>query len=250
MELISSQNSPFECILFDLDDTLYDGEIGIHGFLKKNIEDFLSIKCKVSPEKAFSLRSEFFCSHGSSLAALLALGYDIHPDEYHSYVHGKLPYELIQPDTSLLHLLRSIHQTKILFTNSDREHAKKALMRLGIDENIFERIICFETLNPHLFSEDPLSPNMDQIVVLKPSPSAFHAAIRISGYDPHRMLFVDDSEKNVVAGKSLGLNTALVGKKVMKCEDADYLLEGIMNLREEVPEIWKMNNWSTTSVRA
>lgn len=41
-----------------------------------------------------------------------------------------------------------------------------------------------------------------------------------------------------------------VGKKVMKCEDADYLLEGIMNLREEVPEIWKMNNWSTTSVRA
>lgn len=63
-------------------------------------------------------------------------------------------------------------------------------MRLGIDESIFERIICFETLNPHLFSDDASSPTTDQTVVLKPSPLAFHAAIKIAGYDPHRMVCV------------------------------------------------------------
>ncbi|MQL96423.1 hypothetical protein Taro_029099 [Colocasia esculenta] len=225
----SSNNiSPFDCILFDLDDTLYSGDTGIVGFVRQNIEEFLVKTCGVTAEKACSLRSELFGSHGSSLTGLRATGYDVHPDDYHSYVHGRLPYELIQPDPLLRDLLQSIPQTKIIFTNSDREHARKVLTRLGLD-GCFDGVICFEALNPDV-SAAP--------ILLKPSPLAFEAAIRLAGIDPRRTLFLDDSERNIAAGKALGLRTALVGKPA-KTQEADYLVGSVHDLHRTVPDVWR-----------
>ncbi|CAL9072714.1 unnamed protein product [Musa acuminata var. zebrina] len=235
MEICGSR-SPFDCLLLDLDDTLYSPTIGIGQACKRNIEEFLAGKCGVSAERACSLRVEHFRNHGSSLAGLLDLGHDVHPDEYHSFVHGRLPYELIQPEAELRELLGSITQPKILFTNSDRQHAKRALQRLGIEEECFHRIICFETMNPHLFGderEDSKTPE----VVLKPSAKAMETAVRLAGFPPHRTLFVDDSERNIAAGKAIGLRTALVGKRE-KTKEADYLLDSICALRQLIPEIW------------
>ncbi|CAL9151269.1 unnamed protein product, partial [Musa hybrid cultivar] len=238
-------NSPFDCLLLDLDDTLYSSTIGIAQACRKNIEEFLAVKCGISAERAFSLRVELFRSYGSSLAGLIALGYDVHPDEYHSYVHGRLPYELIKPDAELRELLLGIPQTKILFTNSDRQHARRALQRLGIEEGCFRRIICFETMNPHLFGDEigansspPLPAVATPEVILKPSAPAMEMAVRLAGFGPHRTLFVDDSERNIAAGKAAGLRTALVGKRV-KTKEADYLLDSISRLKQVVPEIWR-----------
>ncbi|URD99217.1 Haloacid dehalogenase-like hydrolase family protein [Musa troglodytarum] len=169
----------------DLDDTLYSPTIGIGRACKRNIEEFLAGKRGVSKERACSLRVEHFRNHGSSLAGLIALGHDVHPDEYHSFVHGRLPYELIQPDAELRELLRSITQPKILFTNSDRQHAKRALQRLGIEEECFHRIICFETMNPHLFGDEREASKTPE-VVLKPSAKAMETAVRLAGFPPHR----------------------------------------------------------------
>ncbi|CAL9084995.1 unnamed protein product [Musa textilis] len=216
MELRGSK-SPFDCLLLDLDDTLYSSTIGIRQACKKNIEDFLATKCGVSEGRASALRVEHFRSHGSSLAGLLALGYDVHPDEYHSFVHGRLPYELIRPDAGLRELLLSIPQPKILFTNSDRQHARRTLQRLGVEEDCFHRIICFETMNPHLFKDEreagssgPLPSTRNVEVILKPSAAAMKMAVWLAGFAPHRTLFVDDNERNIAAGKAIGLRTALV----------------------------------------
>ncbi|KAG1342510.1 hypothetical protein COCNU_05G007390 [Cocos nucifera] len=234
--------SSFDCLLIDLDDTLYSSSLGIGQACKRNIEEFLTAKCRVSAEKACSLRVELFHSYGSSLAGLIALGYDVHPDEYHSFVHGLLPYERIQPDPQLRELLRSIPQTKIMFTNSDRKHVKRVLGRLGIEEECFDRIVCFETLNFHLFDkkEEPSTlpwPPATPEVILKPSIDAVETAVRLAGFDPCRTLFLDDSERNIASGKAVGLRTALVGKRV-KTKAADYSLESIMNLSQAIPEIW------------
>ncbi|CAL9050996.1 unnamed protein product [Musa banksii] len=236
--------SPFDCLLLDLDDTLYSSTIGIRQACKKNIEDFLASKCGVSEGRASALRVEHFRSHGSSLAGLLALGYDVHPDEYHSFVHGRLPYELIRPDAGLRELLLSIPQPKILFTNSDRQHARRTLRRLGVEEDCFHRIICFETMNPHLFKDEretgssgPLPATRNVEVILKPSAAAMKMAVWLAGFAPHRTLFVDDNERNIAAGKAIGLRTALVGKRERTKED-DYLLDSISELRQVIPEIW------------
>jgi len=69
-----------------------------------------------------------------------------------------------------------------IFTNSDREHAKKVLKRLGI-EDCFEHMICFETLNPNLSK----ATRPDEFpVVLKPSLDAMNIAIDAAQVDPHR----------------------------------------------------------------
>ncbi|KAJ1294008.1 hypothetical protein BS78_01G113400 [Paspalum vaginatum] len=227
-------NTPFDCVLLDLDDTLYPGNTGIGPALKRNIDEFLQAKLGVSAERAAAMRVELFRAHGSSLAGLIALGYDVHPDEYHSYVHGRLPYDRIAADPQLARLLQSIPQRKVLFTNSDRAHMKRALERLGVDEAVFDAVVCFETMNPHLFGE---ARGEEARVVLKPSVDAIVAGLRVAGSNPRRTLFLDDSERNIAAGKALGLRTALVGKRV-RSKEADYALENIGALRRAIPEIW------------
>ncbi|XP_066386462.1 suppressor of disruption of TFIIS-like [Miscanthus floridulus] len=230
-------NSPFDCILLDLDDTLYPGNTGIGPALKRNIDEFLQAKLGVSADKAAAMRVELFRTHGSSLAGLIALGYDVHPDEYHSYVHGRLPYDRIPADPQLARLLQSIPQRKVLFTNSDRAHMRRALERLGVDEAIFDAVVCFETMNPHLFGDAREERGDHPVVVLKPAVDAIVAGLRAAGSNPRWTLFLDDSERNIAAGKALGLRTALVGKRV-RSKEADYALENIGALRRAIPEIW------------
>ncbi|CAK9186377.1 unnamed protein product [Ilex paraguariensis] len=219
--------------LDDLDETLYSSKIGIGEATKRNIDDFLVQKCGFPETKASTLRIELFKTYGSSLAGLRALGYDIDADDYHGFVHGRLPYDLINPDAKLQNLLRSINQRKIIFTNSDRIHATKVLDRLGI-RDCFEEIICFETMNSNLSK----STRPDEFpVVLKPSVDAMKTALDVAVVDPRRTLFLDDSVRNVAAGKAVGLRTVLVGKTV-KSKEADYALETVHNLVQVIPEIW------------
>ncbi|XWS13628.1 hypothetical protein CRYUN_Cryun36dG0053800 [Craigia yunnanensis] len=226
-------DSPFNCLLFDLDDTLYPSNTGIAQGVKKNIDDFLIEKCGFPSTKASSLRVELFKTYGSTLAGLRALGYDIDADDYHGFVHGRLPYDMVKQDPQLRNLLRSISQRKIIFTNSDRVHAMKILKRLGL-EDCFDQIICFETLNPNL----PKATRPDEFpVVLKPSIDAMKIALDVSHVDPRRTLFFDDNVRNIAAGKALGLRTCLVGKSV-KTKEADYAMETVNNLAQVIQEIW------------
>ncbi|XP_062214874.1 uncharacterized protein LOC133915652 isoform X2 [Phragmites australis] len=201
----------------DLDDTLYPGDTGIGLALKRNIDEFLVAKLGVTAERAAAMRVELFRTHGSTLSGLIALGYEVHPDEYHSYVHGRLPYDRIAADPQLARLLQSIPQRKVLFTNSDRAHMKRALQRLSVDEACFDAIVCFETMNPHLFGEarEEHANAARPVVVLKPSVEAIVAAIRVADSNPRRT----------------------VGKRV-RSKEADYALENIGNLRRVIPEIW------------
>ncbi|XP_052188485.1 phosphate metabolism protein 8 [Diospyros lotus] len=231
--LPDSTTSLFDCIIFDLDETLYPSNTGIGEATKRNIDDFLVQKCGFQETQASSIRVELFKTYGSTLAGLRALGYDIDADDYHSFVDGSLSYDSIKPDTQLRNLLNTIKQRKIIFTNSNKNHAMRALDRLGI-RDCFEQIICFETLNPNLRK----STRPDEFpVVLKPSLDAMRIAIEVAGVNPCRTLFLDDSVRNVAAGKAMGLRTALVGEST-KIKEADYALETVNNLAQSIPEIW------------
>lgn len=77
-----------------------------------------------------------------------------------------------------------------LFTNSDRAHMKRALERLGVDEAVFDDVVCFETMNPHLFGEareeERAAGGEPPVVVLKPSVDAIVAGLRVAGTNPRR----------------------------------------------------------------
>ncbi|KAI3443032.1 uncharacterized protein J3R85_000385 [Psidium guajava] len=267
------QRPKYDCLLFDLDDTLYPVSSGLAASCGKNIRDYMVEKLGIDKGKIDTLCNLLYKNYGTTMAGLRAIGYDFDYDDYHSFVHGRLPYENLKPDPVLRSLLLSLPYRKIIFTNADKIHAVKALSRLGLEE-CFEGIICFETLNPvhknaasddeddiefvglpnTTRSSDSRSQIFDIIghfsrhgagsglpktpVVCKPSEDAIERALSVANINPQRTIFFEDSVRNIQAGKRVGLQTVLVGTS-NRPKGADHALENIHNLREAIPELWE-----------
>jgi putative hydrolase of the HAD superfamily len=268
-----AQSGKYDCLLFDLDDCLYPLSTGLAAGCLKNIGDYMLERLGIEEGKISDLCKLLYKNYGTTMAGLRAIGYDFDYDEYHSFVHGRLPYENLKPDPLLRSLLLSLPIRKLIFTNADKVHAAKALSKLGL-EDCFEGVICFETLNPthkntvsddeddiafmgsHLSSATNssieifdiisyfASPNNDGLVlpktpiICKPSEDAIERALKIANINPQRTLFFEDSVRNIQAGKRVGLHTVLVGTS-QRTKGADYALESIHNIKEALPELWE-----------
>nr|XP_010909508.1 uncharacterized protein C24B11.05 [Elaeis guineensis]XP_010909515.1 uncharacterized protein C24B11.05 [Elaeis guineensis]XP_010909524.1 uncharacterized protein C24B11.05 [Elaeis guineensis] len=266
----------YECLLFDMDDTLYPLSFGLNLACRKNIQDYMLHHLQIEESQVPKMCMELYKEYGTTMAGLKALGFKFDNDEFHSYVHGRLPYEILRPDPMLKNLLLSIPQRKIIFTNADEAHVEKVLSKLGL-EDCFEGVICFETLNPPLkptdhhdekditvpstviqsmgqngdgcFSEtnsetdtiycaDPSNANSNMPILCKPSMEAIKAAIKLADINPRKTIFFDDSTRNIAAGKAAGLHTVIVGSSVL-VPGADHALRSIHNIKEALPEIWE-----------
>ncbi|XP_010920551.1 uncharacterized protein C24B11.05 [Elaeis guineensis] len=253
-----AQRPKYECLLFDLDDTLYPYSSGMATACRKNIEDYMVEKLGIQETKIPDMCNLLYKHYGTTMAGLRAIGYNFNYDDYHGFVHGRLPYDKLKPDPVLRHLLLGLPIRKVIFTNADKIHAAKALNKLGL-EDCFEGIICFETLNPPSDSSSPCdttaTTNIFDIVEhfsqpaadselpktpiqCKPSIDAMEHALRIANINPQRTIFFDDSVRNIQSGKGVGLHTVLVGKS-HRVKGADHALESIHNIREALPELWE-----------
>ncbi|CAL9097295.1 unnamed protein product, partial [Musa acuminata var. zebrina] len=249
------QSPKYDCLLFDLDDTLYPLSSGIAAECRRNIGDYLVEKLGIEESKISDLCNLLYKNYGTTMAGLRAIGYSFDYDDYHRFVHGRLPYENLKADPVLGPLLLSLPLRKVVFTNADKAHAAKVLKKLGL-EDCFEGIICFETLNPptssrgtetssevfdivdHFARPDAGAALPRTPVLCKPSPDAMERALSIANIDPHRTVFFDDSVRIIQAGKRIGLHTVLVGTR-HRVKGADHALESIHNMREALPELWE-----------
>lgn len=248
----------YDCLLFDLDDTLYPYSSGIATECRKNIGDYMVEKLGIEESKIPDMCNLLYKHYGTTMAGLRAIGYNFDYDDYHSFVHGRLPYDKLKPDPVLRHLLLSLPIRKVIFTNADKVHAAKVLSKLGL-EDCFEGIICFETLNPRSDSSSPSDPpaTADVFDILehfsqpdagselpktpircKPSTDAMEHALKLANINPQRTIFFDDSVRNIRSGKRIGLHTVLVGTS-HRVKGADHALENIHNIREALPELWE-----------
>ncbi|XP_064983953.1 phosphate metabolism protein 8-like [Musa acuminata AAA Group] len=251
-----AQRATYDCLLFDLDDTLYPLSSGIATECRKNIGDYMHEKLGIEESKISELCDVLYKNYGTTMAGLRAVGYDFDYDDYHSFVHGRLPYNKLKPDPVLRQLLLSLPMRKVVFTNGDEVHAAEVLKRLGL-EDCFEGVICFETLNPpssscgtqtpseifdivdHFSKPDTSGIELPKTpVVCKPSVEAMEHALRLANIDPQRSVFFDDSARNIRSGKRIGLQTVLVGTS-HRVKGADHALESIHNIREALPELWE-----------
>ncbi|KAL5717198.1 hypothetical protein ACHQM5_010253 [Ranunculus cassubicifolius] len=251
-------NGKYECLLFDMDDTLYPMSIGLNYACRMNIQEYMLHHLKIEASEVPRMCLDLYKEYGTTMAGLKALGYEFDDDEFHAFVHGRLPYERLRPDPVLRNLLLSMPQRKFIFTNADKAHADQVLHRLGL-EDCFEGIICFETLNPPFEASDSqdeeiykcLPSNLEEIeygsftdalpksqILCKPSVEAIEAAIQITNTDPKKTIFFDDSVRNIASGKAAGLHTVIVGSSELVA-GADLALESIHNMKEAFPEIWE-----------
>ncbi|WVZ67249.1 hypothetical protein U9M48_016354 [Paspalum notatum var. saurae] len=253
MEL--GQGLKCDCLLFDLDDTLYPLTTGIAPDIMNNIQDYMVHKLGVDDTISLELCILLYKQYGTTMAGLRAVGYQFDYDDYHSFVHGTLSYEKIKPDPVLRSILLSLPIRKLVFTNGDRAHASMALKRLGI-EDCFEAVVCFETLNPT--SPPPLPAEELQIfdimkhlahpehgvelpkspILCKPSRDAMMQALKVASINPQTTILFDDSFRNIEAAKQIGMHTVLVGTSERR-KGADHALESLHNMKEALPELWE-----------
>ncbi|XP_022922553.1 uncharacterized protein C24B11.05 [Cucurbita moschata] len=224
-------SSTYECLLFDMDDTLYPRSCGINLACRKKIEEFMLKYLHMEESEVPRICLDLYVEYGTTMAGLKALGYEFDDDEYHACVHGTLPYEALNPDPVLRNLLLSMPQRKIIFTNADKGHVAQVLHRLDL-EDCFEGVICFETLN------DQSSESKSNGILCKPSIEAIQAAIKITDIDPKKTIFFDDSIRNIESGKAAGLHTVIVGRSEL-VPGADHALGSIHNIKEALPELWE-----------
>jgi len=223
----------FDCLLFDMDDTLYPLSLGINLACRQNIIDYMLNKLQIQESLVPKMFLDLYKEYGTTMAGLKLLGYDFDCDEFHACVHGALPYEKLKPDPVLRNLLLSLPQRKLIFTNSDEAHAATVLEKMGL-QGCFEGIICFETLN----QPSPDSSTSDKRILCKPSLESMEAVVEIAKLNPKKTVFFDDSPRNIASGKAAGFHTVIVGSSALVA-GADVALESIHNLREALPELWE-----------
>lgn len=253
----------YDCLLFDIDDTLYPHGSGLSVHVTQNIQEYMIKKLGIEESKAPELCFSLYKYYGTTMAGLRAIGHKFDYDDFHSFVHGRLPYQMLKPDPVLRNILLNVPVRKVVFTNADKAHASRVLSRLGL-EDCFERIISFETLNDAAnkgndpvdgddrevfdFDEYTTRPDADLVpprtpVVCKPFEEAFEQVFKIAGISPQKTLFLDDSIRNIQTGKGLGLHTVWVGSS-HRIEGVDCALESLHNIKEALPELWEANDKS------
>ncbi|TXG74111.1 hypothetical protein EZV62_002690 [Acer yangbiense] len=263
-----AQETKYECLLFDVDDTLYSQSSGLSKQCTKNIEEYMIEKLGMEESSASELNMVLYRNYGTSMAGLKAIGYEFDNDDYHSYVHGRLPYENLKPDPVLRNLLLSMPIRKVIFSNADKVHVAKVLKKLGL-EDCFEGIVNFESLNPEKTSNSDDHKQKDLLcrsgsndneivagdsllsktpILCKPFEDAFEQAFNIANINPQKTLFFDDSVRNIETGKNMGLHTVLVGKS-NRTNGADYALESIHNIREALPELFCTDHKRSKSIK-
>ncbi|KAI3811577.1 hypothetical protein L1987_21303 [Smallanthus sonchifolius] len=224
--------SQYECLLFDVDDTLYPLSSGLSARCTKNIREYMVNEVEIDESKAPEMCAQLYRDYGTTMAGLRAFGYDFDHDDYHRY--RIFPFVLI-------------------FSNASEAHVAEVLHRLGL-EDCFDDAICFESLNPKNQTIDPNVHKSSVIgydddsgcgvvlpespVVCKPFENAFQQAFKIVKINPHKTLFFDDSILNIQTSKLTGLTTVLVGSSQRKI-GVDYALESIHNMREALPQLWE-----------
>ncbi|MFN4092772.1 MAG: pyrimidine 5'-nucleotidase [Brevundimonas sp.] len=212
--------------VFDMDDTLYPPEQGVMRLVQARINAFMVQAVGLPSDEARALQRQFLDEHGTTLAGLMA-NYAVDPEHFLHDVHD-VPLDSLEPSPRLADLLQALPGRRFVLTNGARCHAERVLDRIGITD-LFDGVFCIE----------------DMDLVPKPAPATFRHFLQRFGVDPHQAVFFDDTPKNLLPAKALGMTTVLtndgLGRPLVGGADltvgdlTDFLEELVPTLKTGVP---------------
>ncbi len=208
---------PFRFILFDLDDTLYPRSAGLMRWIHQRMDEWIIAHLGIEQQEAPALRQRLYREYGTSMSGLLA-EYHIDADDFLHYVHDFDPGALLQPNPALFQAIERIPLRRVIFTNGTQAHARRVLDALGLTP-LFERIIDV----------------VDVGYVSKPAPQAYQRALALLQATPETCILVEDSVRNLIPAKSMGMATILVGGEPHPV--ADYHLSDVLEVTDAVARL-------------
>ena len=205
------QNS-FQNWIFDLDNTIYDINLGLFKKISNRITDFIMSKYSLDIDQAKKIQKEYYLKYGLTLRGLI-VEKKLEPDEFLDYVHDVEHPELKKND-QLISKIRILEGKKIIFTNATSKHAKKILKILELEHD-FDQIIDIKDLE--------YIPKPD-----KRSYKKLLECLNLNKENLDKTIFFEDTVKNLIPAKELGITTvwmknSINEKDFMKnCNFIDY----------------------------
>ena len=202
-------------LLFDLDETLYPPEAGVMDYIRERMKAYVCQHLSLSPADADLLRQKYLREYGTTLRGL-QINHQIDAEEYLRYVHDVPLTRCLKANPELDGVLAGIHLEKVLFTNASREHAERVLSLLGVRRR-FSRIVDVRDMNYES----------------KPQPAAYRRICDMLCTRPQDCLIVEDSLRNLLPAKALGMTTVLVGGSQPTSSDgADVVIRRVEDIGE------------------
>ena len=205
------QNS-FQNWIFDLDNTIYDINLGLFKKISKRITDFIMSKYSLDEEQAKKIQKEYYLKYGLTLRGLI-VEKKLEPEEFLDYVHD-VEHPELKKNEQLITKIRILEGKKIIFTNATSKHAKKILKILGLEDD-FDQIIDIKDLE--------YIPKPD-----KRSYKKLLECLNLNKENLDKTIFFEDTVKNLIPAKELGITTvwmknSINEKDFMKnCNFIDY----------------------------
>ena len=184
------QNS-FQNWIFDLDNTMYDINLGLFKKISNRITDFIMSKYSLDIDQAKKIQKEYYLKYGLTLRGLI-VEKKLDPEEFLDYVHDVEHPELEKND-QLISKIRILEGKKIIFTNATSKHAKKILKILEL-EDYFDQIIDIKDLE--------YIPKPD-----KRSYKKLLECLNLNKENLDKTIFFEDTVKNLIPAKELGITT-------------------------------------------
>jgi putative hydrolase of the HAD superfamily len=178
--------------IFDLDNTLYPKGLPIWKMVDDRIEQYVMEKVRADRDTARRLRVCFLAQFGSTLRGLMH-HHGVRPADYLEYIHDVPVPEIVPRRPELLAMLSTLPGACVVFTNGSREYARRVLVALGVVERM-EEIYGIEFME----------------FIAKPSPFPYRKLLQATGARPEDCLFCEDSRRNLLPARELGMFTVLV----------------------------------------
>ena len=195
---VSIYKDSYDFWIFDLDNTLYDINLGVFKKISKRITKFIVDEFQLNEDKAKVLQREMYLKYGLTLRGLI-IEKKINPDKFLDFVHD-VDHPELKTDNELISLLKNLSGKKCIYTNATYSHAKKILTLLGIFD-IFDDILDIK--------------NTDYIP--KPDIASFEIMKRKLGISfefGKKSIFVEDTLKNLKPAKQIGMSTVWMENKL------------------------------------
>jgi putative hydrolase of the HAD superfamily len=182
-----------ECILFDLDNTLYPSRCDLFGLIDQRINSYMHEVVGIPLEQVDILRRQYWQAYGVTMQGLMR-HHQVDPEDYLHYVHDVDVASRLQAEPDLRQALVSLPQSKVVFTNSSRAHTDRVLGTLGISD-LFDQVFDIRVAD----------------YVPKPYLQPYHRVLEQLGLTGSQCIMVEDSVANLKPAKDLGMTTILVG---------------------------------------
>lgn len=222
--------STTEVLLFDLDGCLYPIDNGYVGNIRANIFEYMEKHAFVKDgESAEQTWKSLFKRYNQTLKGLKKSGFDVKDDEFWAYQRKDVA-QFIKRDDKLKALLDSLPFKKVVFTNCNEVEARKCLALIGI-EDCFSAVYGAKFMAPYC----------------KPEKEAFEKLVTELQIPADHICFFEDSYKNLVTAKTMGMKTVLIESETAREEnvtaDGRAVLSAVIStmsddgleLREKLP---------------